>query len=234
MAAVLACSPGAVLSHRSAAALWELLTPKDGPVEVAVPTLNGRRRRVGIRIYRRAGLPPGATTIRDLIPATTPWKTIEDLEGTVEPHRRRQAIRQARFAASHLAPALMATGRAATWRATSCDCAAATTCRSPRSTSGSGAGPSTSSGRRSASRSRPTPGGITAAASPSRTITSATSACVSAATPSTGSRNDRSTRNRSWSRPTRSRHSKSPHEAAGYSEISRWRAEEAPAWSAPW
>lgn len=104
MAAVLACGPGAVLSHRSAAALWKQLTPKDGPVDVTVPTRSGRRRRVGIRVHRRAALPPGAATMRDLIPVTAPWKTIEDLEGTVEPWRHRQAIRQAEVRRFALGP----------------------------------------------------------------------------------------------------------------------------------
>ena len=36
MAAVLACGEGAVLSHRSAAELWELLPPRGGNVHVTV------------------------------------------------------------------------------------------------------------------------------------------------------------------------------------------------------
>src|SRR5690242_17751529 len=42
MAAVLSCGPGAVLSHGSAAALWELGTEKH-LVEVSVRTCNPRR-----------------------------------------------------------------------------------------------------------------------------------------------------------------------------------------------
>ena len=38
MAAVLACGEGAVLSHMSAAALWGLLKPEDGPVDVSLPS----------------------------------------------------------------------------------------------------------------------------------------------------------------------------------------------------
>jgi very-short-patch-repair endonuclease len=53
MAAVLACGPGAVLSHRSAAELWALLVPGDGPIHVTVPTTAGRRRRPGLRDLRR-------------------------------------------------------------------------------------------------------------------------------------------------------------------------------------
>src|SRR3954465_6537633 len=41
MAAVLACGEGAVLSHGSAAALWQLLKPLDRPIHVSVPTTSG-------------------------------------------------------------------------------------------------------------------------------------------------------------------------------------------------
>ncbi|HET7508866.1 MAG TPA: type IV toxin-antitoxin system AbiEi family antitoxin domain-containing protein, partial [Solirubrobacterales bacterium] len=44
MAAVLACGEGAVLSHHSAAALWELLRPIDGLIHVSVPSTTGRKR----------------------------------------------------------------------------------------------------------------------------------------------------------------------------------------------
>jgi very-short-patch-repair endonuclease len=95
MAAVLACGTGAVLSHRSAAALWELLRPMEGPIEVSVPSQNGRRRRPGIRIHRCASLQRGGVTRRHLIPVTAPWRTIEDLRGAVSPKLHRRAVRQA-------------------------------------------------------------------------------------------------------------------------------------------
>ncbi len=52
MAAALACGDGAVLSHVSAAVLWELLRPIDGPVHVTVPSTSGRSKRRGIHIHR--------------------------------------------------------------------------------------------------------------------------------------------------------------------------------------
>src|SRR5690606_36985102 len=75
MAAVLACGDGAVLSHRSAAALWGLLPAAAGPTHVSVPTANGRKRQGGIRLHRCASLagaalwrpgdrPPVAATTR--------------------------------------------------------------------------------------------------------------------------------------------------------------------------
>src|SRR5258706_16040131 len=45
LAAVLACGPGAVLSHRSAAALWEIRPQSSGPIQLTVPGSTGRARR---------------------------------------------------------------------------------------------------------------------------------------------------------------------------------------------
>jgi very-short-patch-repair endonuclease len=104
MAAVLACGRGAVLSHRSAAALWDLLRPFDVPVEVSVPTRNGRGRRQGIRIHRIGTLTRSAVTIRDGIPVTAPWRTIEDLRGIVTPRQHRRAVREAEMRRYALGP----------------------------------------------------------------------------------------------------------------------------------
>ena len=117
MAAVLACGPGAVLSHVSAAVLWKLLKPIDGPVHVSVSTTSGRKKRRGIYLHRCPSLqsqPPAEpssspsslpirggrgrrllTTHRDNIPVTTVPRTIEDLEGWVPSHLYRRARRQA-------------------------------------------------------------------------------------------------------------------------------------------
>jgi hypothetical protein len=81
-----------------AAALWGLLRPAAGPVDVSAPTQNGRRGRPGIRLHRRRSLPPDQTTSRKGIPVTTPARTIEDLRGTVPPPQLRRAIRQAELA----------------------------------------------------------------------------------------------------------------------------------------
>jgi very-short-patch-repair endonuclease len=117
IAAVLACGDGAVLSHGSAAALWGLLRPLEGPVHVSVPTTTGRARRPGIHLHRCPSLnapvdlspsPPYLqreggrgrqvlTTHRHNIPATTIPRTIEDLRRTnlLPPHLLRRATRQA-------------------------------------------------------------------------------------------------------------------------------------------
>lgn len=111
MAAVLACGDGAVLSHHSAAALWELLRPIDGPVHVSVPTTTGRIARRGIHLHRcpsladspsspsslpiRGGRGRGITTRRHNIPVTSIQRTIDDLHGTVPVYLLRRAKRQA-------------------------------------------------------------------------------------------------------------------------------------------
>jgi very-short-patch-repair endonuclease len=96
MAAVLACGEGAVLSHGSAAVLWKLLKPLDGPVHVSVPTTSGRKIRRGIHLHRTPAL--RLTTYRDGIPVTTVARTIEDLHYISFPPRLlRRAIRQAEF-----------------------------------------------------------------------------------------------------------------------------------------
>jgi predicted transcriptional regulator of viral defense system len=75
-AALLACGASAVLSDRSAAAVWELCPPTDDVVEVtARPTV---RQREGITIHRRR-LAPRDTTRREGLAVTTPARTLLDL-----------------------------------------------------------------------------------------------------------------------------------------------------------
>lgn len=104
MAAVLASGDGAVLSHMSAAALWGLLRPVEGPVDVSTPARSGRARRVGIRLRRSTTLTSRLATKRLRIPVTTPARTIEDLEGETPPHLVRRATRQAEMAKYRLGP----------------------------------------------------------------------------------------------------------------------------------
>jgi len=97
MAAVLALGDGAVLSHLGAAALWRLLTRRGGPVDVSLPSRDGRRKRVGIRVHRPESLEPQHSTKRLGIPVTTPERTLRDLRGAVSPGELRRAVRQAEF-----------------------------------------------------------------------------------------------------------------------------------------
>ena len=70
MAAVLAGGPGAVLSHASAGALWELRRSSAALIDVT--TRRTGRARPGLRIHRPRTLRPDETTTKDGIPVTTP------------------------------------------------------------------------------------------------------------------------------------------------------------------
>ena len=77
LGAVLAAGEGAVLSHRSAAALWGLLDPgRDaGPLEI---TCARRIRRTGVRAHRHR-MDADERTTRGSIPVTTVERTLLDL-----------------------------------------------------------------------------------------------------------------------------------------------------------
>src|SRR5215208_6218146 len=78
MAAVLAAGKGAVLSHRAAGALWQLLPPPSR-IDVTVPGHGGRKPRDGFVLHRSKTLRVAECTIRDRIPVTTPARTLADL-----------------------------------------------------------------------------------------------------------------------------------------------------------
>lgn len=97
MAAVVACGVGAVLSHRSAAELWNLLGSDGGPAHVSVPVAGGRRPRSGVRIHRVPSLEQRDTTRHRGIAVTTPTRTLIDLREMVSQGELRRAIREAEF-----------------------------------------------------------------------------------------------------------------------------------------
>jgi very-short-patch-repair endonuclease len=77
VAACLACGPGAIASHRSAAALWGLGLDDD-VVEVSVRRSQGPVP-AGVVIHRSRDLVPAHTTLRNRVPVTNPLRTIVDL-----------------------------------------------------------------------------------------------------------------------------------------------------------
>jgi very-short-patch-repair endonuclease len=96
MAAVLVSGEGAALSHGSAAVLWRFLKPLEEPIHVTSPSPSGKKRHSGIVLHRSPSLrKKGKATLRERIPVTTPRRTIEDLEGSIEPYLFRRAKRQA-------------------------------------------------------------------------------------------------------------------------------------------
>lgn len=91
-AAVLACGPGAALSHRAAAAHLGLRATS--LVELTVPVW--RRPRPGIRLHTSA-LAPDEVEGRDGIPTTTVARTIFDLAGVLRPHEVRALLEEAEY-----------------------------------------------------------------------------------------------------------------------------------------
>jgi very-short-patch-repair endonuclease len=93
MAAVLACGEGAVVSHRSAAALWGLLPPDDGPIDVTV-TRSGRSRP-GLRVHRSRTLDPSDVRVIHGIPVTSPTRTMLDMAETTPERELERALDEA-------------------------------------------------------------------------------------------------------------------------------------------
>lgn len=94
MAAVLACGDGAVLSHRSAAALWGIGTEAPGRVDLSVRR-STRVRRTGLRVRRRPTLRLEDVTELDGIPVTSAARTLVDLASELPPRRIERAVNEA-------------------------------------------------------------------------------------------------------------------------------------------
>lgn len=96
MAAVLACGDGAVLSHRSAAALWGIRPPGGRAIDVTVgpdgPRPGGHD---GIRPRRSELVARAFATVERGIPVTTLAWTLVDLAAVVRPHQLRRAVEEA-------------------------------------------------------------------------------------------------------------------------------------------
>jgi hypothetical protein len=94
MAAVLACGPGAALSHRSAAALWGFGKEHRDHIEVSVRR-SSESRLPGIRCHRRPSLPSSEITTQRGIPLTWPVRTFLDLVSVSGPRDLERAINEA-------------------------------------------------------------------------------------------------------------------------------------------
>lgn len=95
VAAVLACGPGAVLSHRSAADLHDLRATSRRNIDVIVPGRTSHRHD-GVDVHRSLTLLPGVdVTEIDGIPCTTIARTLLDLAGVVTMPQLERALNQA-------------------------------------------------------------------------------------------------------------------------------------------
>src|SRR4051812_30859925 len=91
LAAVLAAGPGAVLSHRSAAALWCIRETARLPIELTAPR-EVQRPRLAVC---RAVLPPDEVTVERGIPVTPPARPLLDLAALLDEHRLARAAERA-------------------------------------------------------------------------------------------------------------------------------------------
>jgi very-short-patch-repair endonuclease len=94
MAAVLACGPGAALSHRTAAALHCLRPSQRTNIEVTVPA-RSPRKRAGIDVHRSTTLTPADVTVVNHIACTTVARTMFDLAEVVNRRALERAYDQA-------------------------------------------------------------------------------------------------------------------------------------------
>ncbi len=102
IAAVMACSPGAVLSHLDAAALWGIYegpgTTRESRGPIHVTTIARSARRLpGIKVHRARRLDPADVTVKDGIPVTTVARTLVDLTDVLTTDRLLRAIREAEY-----------------------------------------------------------------------------------------------------------------------------------------
>lgn len=98
MAAVLACGDGALLSHRSAAALWGLSRPWGLGAGAAMDVTVHRgqaHNRPGIVVHRSRRIDDDDRSRRDGIPVTAVARTLLDLAGTVGRRRLNQSWEEA-------------------------------------------------------------------------------------------------------------------------------------------
>jgi hypothetical protein len=94
MAAVLACGDGAVLSHRSAAALHELRRTDRVKIEVTVPRRSARRH-TGVEVHRSTALTDADIARVNGIPCTTVARTLLDLAAVLARRPVERAFDQA-------------------------------------------------------------------------------------------------------------------------------------------
>jgi predicted transcriptional regulator of viral defense system len=94
MAAVLACGPGACLSHRSAAELWGIREDRREAVDVTAANRRGRAPK-GVAAHRDRMLAPADRAERFGIPCTGVAKTLLDLAGVVPLGQLRRSIAEA-------------------------------------------------------------------------------------------------------------------------------------------
>ena len=93
-AAVMACCPGALLSHGSAGCLWRVLPASSEPIEFTVAARRNPRAK-GISIHRTTRLDARDCAEQNDIPVTSIVRTFIDLAAILERDELEAAIREA-------------------------------------------------------------------------------------------------------------------------------------------
>jgi very-short-patch-repair endonuclease len=99
MAATLACGPGAVLSHRSAAAHLGIRATRAARIEVSAPGRVGRTRD-GIAVHSGGTLSKADVCVVNAIPCTTIVRTIFDLSAMLDRDALDYALHRAQLGPS--------------------------------------------------------------------------------------------------------------------------------------
>ncbi len=94
MAAVLACGPKAVLSHRSAAGLWGLRSDNRRRSDISLPSPSARAK-AAIEVHRSVTLAAEDMTTVNGIPCTSLARTLVDLGDVVDRRAVERAVEQA-------------------------------------------------------------------------------------------------------------------------------------------
>lgn len=94
MAAVLACGPEAVLSHRSSAYIWGLVDEWSVPIDVTAPNRRGRSPD-GVAAHRDGSLRPVDRTVHHGVPCTSVERTTLDFAAVAPEWEVRKVIAQA-------------------------------------------------------------------------------------------------------------------------------------------
>jgi very-short-patch-repair endonuclease len=92
LAAVFACGSGAMLSHRSAAALWGLRRTSSARIEVTAP--RGRKPRDGVVVHRSRALEEEDLALVEAVPTTSVARTLVDLADVLRPSSLEKAVNE--------------------------------------------------------------------------------------------------------------------------------------------
>jgi very-short-patch-repair endonuclease len=91
MVAVLACGPGSLISHQSAAALLGIAQLRPGPIAVTVSRERGRDRP-GIEVHRRTGIVAADRGCVAKVPVTSAARTLVDIAPQLSRPRLERAV----------------------------------------------------------------------------------------------------------------------------------------------